>query len=95
MRKIIWLLLVIAFPMLEVTLLFWVSMYLLVSGVQFGIIFLFIFIAGIIPPIIVALYVKNKRAKTYLSWKYEAKFSSDKTKEYLDLLEEHKKKRTH
>lgn len=70
-------------------------MYFMFSEVQFGIIFLFIFIAGIIPPIIVALYVQNKRAKTYLSWKYEAKFSSDKTKEYLDLLEEHKKKKTY
>lgn len=92
MRKVLWLLLVIAFPFLEVLALYGIFTYLLFNwSVPFGVFLLCLFVAGITPPIIVVLYVQNKRATAYLRGKYKAKFSSDATNEYLDLLEESKK----
>jgi len=94
MRKLLWLLLVIAFPILEGLVLYGIFVYLLFNwSVPFGVLLLCLLVAGITPPIIVVLYVENKRATAYLRGKYEAKFSSGAVEEYLDLLEESKKEK--
>ena len=94
MRKVFWLLLVIAFPILEGLVLYGIFVYLLLNwSIPFGVLLLCLFVAGITPPIIVVLYIENKRATAYLRGKYEAKFSSGAVEEYLDLLEESKKEK--
>jgi|GEM_PF-5667785 len=94
MRKLFWLLLVIAFPILEGLILYGIFVYLLFNwSIPFGVLLLCLLVAGITPPIIVVLYIENKRATAYLRGKYEAKFSSGAVEEYLDLLEESKKEK--
>jgi len=92
MRKTLWLILVIVFPILEGLVLYGIFIYLLFNwSVPFGVLLLCLLVAGVTPPIIIVLYVGNKRATAYLRWKYEAKFSATAIEEYLDLLEESKK----